>query len=69
MLEISAGVCKVIDPLGGIKDLGKRELEICGSDNFLLDPVRILRAFRFKHKLGFSFSKNLAKKIKSKLKL
>lgn len=56
---------KVIDPLGGIEHLFKNELHPCGQD-FPLDPVRILRAFRFKHRLHFNFSDKLEEIVEEK---
>ncbi|MCO4793918.1 MAG: CCA tRNA nucleotidyltransferase [Bacteriovoracaceae bacterium] len=44
---------ELIDPLKGSEDLSARILRECG-DNFYKDPVRMLRAIRFKHKLNLS---------------
>ena len=48
----------VIDPLGGQIHLKQRVLEACSSD-FTQDPVRFLRALRFKINFEFEFSENL----------
>lgn len=37
----------LIDPLGGLKDLGKGIIRGISRDNFLSDPLRMLRAYRF----------------------
>lgn len=58
MLEQTAEKLRVVDPLNGLKDIEKKILSPCGS-NFGKDPVRFLRALRFKVKLGFTFSQDL----------
>lgn len=55
MLELYQGAANVIDPMGGLGHLNQKILEKC-SDDFAKDPVRLLRALRFKNLLGFSFS-------------
>ncbi|GEM_PF-4613605 len=45
----------LVDPFDGVMDLQNRLLTPCGAD-FTLDPVRFLRAVRFKLKLGCFFS-------------
>ena len=55
-LELSS--LDIIDPLGGMRDLKDKTLRPCSSD-FSKDPVRKLRAYRFKHALGFSFTRDL----------
>lgn len=37
----------LIDPLGGMKDLGRGIIRGIGRKNFLSDPVRMMRAYRF----------------------
>ena len=46
---------QVIDYLGGVKDIQTQHLELIGDPDkrFAEDPVRMLRAMRFKAKLGF----------------
>ena len=48
---------KILDPLGGLKDLANMEL-VQGSDAFIEDPLRVLRALRFAAK-GFKISDKL----------
>jgi poly(A) polymerase len=45
---------KVLDPLGGKSDLENRCIRACSKRAFSEDPVRILRAYRFRALLGFS---------------
>ncbi len=43
---------RIIDPLNGGRDLGKKILRLCSPQAFADDPVRILRAVRFSTSLG-----------------
>lgn len=54
MFEIYNSNIKCIDPLNGLVDIKKNTLRAC-SEHFKLDPVRYLRAYRFKLNTGFSF--------------
>jgi poly(A) polymerase len=45
----------VIDPTGGLEDLAGRRLRLAGPDALERDPLRCLRAFRFRATLGFGF--------------
>ncbi len=47
---------KIIDPLGGQKDLQNKKLVPCRESSFSDDPVRILRAVRFIQNLGLVIS-------------
>lgn len=51
----------LIDPFGGMKDLKNRVIDTPGNpdDAFLDDPLRILRAYRFAAKLGFSIAERV----------
>ena len=53
-----------IDTTGGIKDLNGKILRHIKDSNFEDDPLRILRAFRFKAITGFEFSEELKSAIK-----
>ena len=46
---------EILDPTGlGIKDIQDKKIRIIGSkERFIEDPLRILRAYRFKNELGF----------------
>ncbi len=46
---------RVIDPLNGLVHIEEKKLHYCGP-NFGRDPIRFLRAFRFKTALEFKFS-------------
>ena len=56
---------EVIDFVGGFKDLQNNILRSIGESSLRLreDPVRILRAIRFKAKLNLSFERELEKEI------
>ena len=56
---------EVIDFVGGYKDLRNKKLRSIGdsSERFREDPVRILRALRFKSKLDLSLEKKLETNI------
>ncbi len=49
---------RVVDPFAGMDDLKNGVLRACGL-NFTRDPVRLLRAIRFKMQTGFSFDRTL----------
>ena len=48
------GPAAVQDPTGGLDDLAARRLRACGYTAFADDPVRVLRALRLSHELGFT---------------
>ncbi|MCK5786701.1 MAG: HD domain-containing protein [Candidatus Sabulitectum sp.] len=52
---------ELIDPCGGMKDLNKEIIDTPGDPDsaFLDDPLRILRAYRFAAKLGFSIAERV----------
>lgn len=56
---------EVLDFCGAIDDLKNGTLRLLGDAKVRVeeDPVRLLRALRFKAKLGFDFDKNLAKQF------
>ncbi len=55
----------VQDFCGAIQDIQHRRLRLLGNPKTRIeeDPVRLLRALRFKAKLGFDFDKSLAKQF------
>lgn len=63
MIEFN-GNYRWIDPFDGIVALNEKVLHSC-SDDFNRDPVRFLRAHRFKINLGFNFSEELQEKLQS----
>lgn len=58
------GSWKFIDPFMGKDDLSKKTLKPC-SENFFKDPVRFLRAIRFKNILGFSLEERINERLTS----
>ena len=46
----------IIDPWGGREDLAAGRLQLLATENFLKDPLRLLRAFRFAASHGFKLS-------------
>lgn len=58
MFEFDGKNWELIDPLKGINDINNKILSPCFK-TFSLDPVRFLRAFRFRTKLIFEFSEEL----------
>jgi hypothetical protein len=61
-IEFSTTSIELIDPLEGQKHLSQKLLVAC-NDDFKRDPLRFVRAFRFKYKLGFEFDSVLNEMI------
>ncbi|TET45626.1 CCA tRNA nucleotidyltransferase [candidate division TA06 bacterium] len=59
--ELLEGEGVVIDPFGGLSDLGKKVLRATSKNSFREDPLRVLRAFRFAAELGFEIEKTTLK--------
>ena len=58
------------DPLNGIKDITNKKIKGISKENFIDDPLRLLRIFRFYSKTGFEIDKsliNLAKELHKKI--
>lgn len=55
-LDYQGGKWVVVDPFGGVEDLKNKLIKPC-SETFVLDPVRVLRAIRFKQLFNFEYSK------------
>ena len=49
---------KVIDYVDGLKDLKNKKISILHDFSFLDDPTRIIRAFKFCHRLGFDLEEH-----------
>lgn len=47
---------EIVDPLDGVTGIKQKELMTTHAHSFRDDPLRILRALRFKAQLGFSFA-------------
>ncbi len=54
---------ELIDPFNGLKDLVEKELKLVSENALKNDPVRILRAFRFKLSHNLSISEKLKQAI------
>ncbi|MBP9675085.1 MAG: hypothetical protein KBD63_08345 [Bacteriovoracaceae bacterium] len=61
-LEMGKDKLVVHDPFAGIESLKEGTLELCSAD-FLYDPVRFLRALRFKIKKKLDYGEQLEKKL------
>jgi hypothetical protein len=55
---------EIIDPLNGVRHLQDKILHPAGED-FEKDPIRFLRSYRFRLKLGFQFSPELTRILKA----
>ena len=55
---------KIYDPLNGINDIENKIIRLSSRTSLTDDPVRILRAFRLKHQLGFNYNRQLIPLIK-----
>lgn len=60
---------KLIDPFGGRVDLLSLSLRVLHEKSFLDDPTRILRAARFKARLGLKVDAQTLKLLKSAIKI
>lgn len=47
---------EIVDPLGGTSDVRARVLRVIYRGSFRDDPTRAIRAIRYRHQLGFSYS-------------
>lgn len=54
----------VVDLCNGISDLEKKLLRVVREENFVDDPLRLLRAFRFYSILGFELDSSLLQTVK-----
>ena len=55
---------KIIDPLGGIRDLADGILRPCNNDALLDDPVRVLRGIRLAMQFNFRYAPDTAELMK-----
>lgn len=44
---------KIIDPLNGMRDIEKKKIKMVNEENLKIDPLRVLRAYRFNATLNF----------------
>lgn len=54
---------EVLDPAGGLVDLQDKVIRTTSSSVFISDPLRVLRAFRFKATMGFAIERVTEKLI------
>lgn len=50
---------QIIDPTGGQEDLAKKLIRLAGPGVLRVDPLRVLRAYRFMSTLGFALAPSL----------
>ena len=56
-IDLSTG--EIIDPFNGQQDIEKKQIRHIKDSNFIDDPLRILRAFRFASVTGFELSEEV----------
>ena len=54
---VSESLGEIIDPFGGMADIGRRVIRAIGREALEDDPLRMLRAFRLSRQLGFDIEK------------
>jgi len=62
----------LIDPLNGVGDIGKGRLRGISEKNFMDDPLRLLRAYRFAAELGWTIdqrTRGIIRKLKQSIKV
>ncbi len=59
----------LFDPCGGIEDLKAKVIRMVREDNLINDPLRMLRAFRFRSELGFGIENRTIEFIKANANL
>lgn len=57
----SSNFGKVMDFVGGQRDLKEKKLKTLHDLSFIDDPTRIIRAFKFSHRLGFEIEEHTKK--------
>jgi putative nucleotidyltransferase with HDIG domain len=50
---VAEGKARLVDPVGGLADLSRRRLRLCGPGVLAEDPIRALRGVRLAAELGF----------------
>ncbi len=63
-LKYSNGLFELVDPLNAVVDLKNKNLKCVSLEHFNKDPVRFLRAIRFKINLSFDFDPELEAQFK-----
>ncbi len=65
--DLSTG--KLVDPLGGRKDIKKRLIRMTHPDSFKEDPLRMLRAIQFSARFEFNLEENTLLSLKENVDL
>lgn len=70
-LAVNLKTFEIIDIVGGLNDLKTKKIRHISEKNFIDDPLRLLRIYRFQSVLGFGLDdelKKIVKKHRSKIK-
>lgn len=62
-IALNLKTLEIIDVTGGIDDLKSKKIRHISEQNFIDDPLRLLRVYRFQAMLGFDVDKDLIKII------
>ncbi len=65
--DLSSG--RLVDPLGGRKDIKNRLIRITNPDSFKEDPLRMLRAIQFSARFEFDLEENTLESLKENVEL
>jgi len=68
-IAINLNTGEIIDPFNGISDIQNKIISEISEQNFIDDPLRLLRIFRFQANLGFSISPVLLNIVNKHFKL
>lgn len=63
-IAVNIRTCEVLDLTGGVSDLENKIIKGISKENFLDDPLRLLRIFRFYSILGFEIDNSLYEIVK-----
>lgn len=63
-IALNLKTSEIIDVTGGIADLKSKKIRHISEQNFVDDPLRLLRVYRFQAMLGFEVDEDLVKIIK-----
>lgn len=63
-LAVNLKTLKIIDIVGGFNDLTTKKIRHISEQNFIDDPLRLLRIYRFQSLLGFELDEELEKIVK-----
>ena len=68
-IAINCQTEEIIDIVGGVEDLKNKKIRAISEQNFIDDPLRILRAYRFQATLGFDLEDELKNIIERNINL